>query len=249
MREQIQLSLTIGFLIAIFASAGPAKAQSTDTVVAAHYPPLMIDGDDARPGLAIEALQEAARRADRQINIEFVPFERAQYELLTQTGTIMPALFQGKANDDDFLWVAELGQARLRFATLDGPVNTYDAARALGVIVVETGTTADATLTDLGFANVVRVHAPGASAQMLASGRADAWLLSDRLIAKTWADLSFSDPLVFGNIVREIPISLVANRDLPPEVTATYRAAYQEMQDDGTMDQLRERYDFVPLEP
>ena len=188
-------------------------------------------------------------RAGREISIDFLPFERAKHVLLTEPATLMPALFKGKRNDDAFHWIAEIGRANLRFGALARPVNSLDEARDLQAVVVEIGTTAEALLDNHGFDNLIRVTSPEASARMLAAGRADAWILSDRLMRKTWADLGLSDALIFGDVVHETPIFLVASPTLPAEVSAAYRRAIEGMRRDGRFQQLAERYDFSAARP
>ncbi|MEM8537892.1 MAG: hypothetical protein AAGF56_08530, partial [Pseudomonadota bacterium] len=82
------LSIRKLFAAAVFAAA-PCLGHATDTVVAAHYPPLMIETDTERPGYAVEVLQEAARRAGRDIEITFLPYERAMFRVQNDPATLM----------------------------------------------------------------------------------------------------------------------------------------------------------------
>ena len=234
------------FLIALAAVVclpwSPALAQPADRVVAAHYPPLMVADNAERPGYAVEILREAAERAGRQVDITFLPFERAIFEVQNGAATLMPSLFKGKKRDDLFLWVIDINVAELRFASLGAPVDDLDSARALGSIVVETGTTGEALLTQFGFDNVTRLHDPTASARMLEARRVDAWFLTERNMQRVWSALDASPPLVFGNVVHSVPIALVASPTLPDDVAAAYRDAVRSMQEDGTLSEILERY-------
>ena len=220
-----------------------STASAQDQAVAAHYPPLMIDGEPDRPGLAIEIFKEAGRRAGRDVELTFLPFARALFALKGDAPIFMPALFQDKANDDLFLWIEQIESARLSFITLGAAINTLEAARALPSITVERGTTADVFLTSRGFNNLRRVANPIVSARMLAAGRTDAWLLANRLAAETWFNLDLDGSLTFGATQHEVPIYLVASRALDPDVTAKYRAALAEMKRDGAMDAILGRYE------
>lgn len=219
-----------------------AVAQPIDKVVAANYPPLMIEGVDEAPGYAIEVLQEAARRAGRAVDISFLPFERAMSAVQSETATLMPALFYGKKRNDQFLWLAQIQSAKLRFATLTDPINSLEAARLVSSVVVESGTTADVLLTDLGFQNVVRVRSPASSARMLKAGRVDAWFQSETILKQAWQQLRFPDGPVLGVLIHEVPIYLIASPALPKEVSETYRTAIESMTSDGTLDQIWARY-------
>lgn len=217
-------------------------AQPIDRVVAANYPPLMITGDPARPGYAIEVLRSAATRAGRDIDLSFLPFTRALTEVRQGPATLMPALFFGKEPSSEFLWLAEIQVARLSLATLSGSVNDLETARRLSAIVVEQDTTADVFLTGKGFDNLVRVSAPEASARMLQAGRADAWLLDQTLTRMVWRQLQFPEPLTFGEPLIEVPIFLVASTGLLEEVAQGYQQAIDAMRTDGTLDALWRKY-------
>ena len=221
----------------------PGLAQPVDRVVAAHYPPLMVAGDLEHPGYAVEILHEAARRAGRSIDVTFLPFERAMFELKNTRSTLMPALFRGKKRDDLFLWLVDINVAELRFASTNAPVNNLEAARALQSVVVETGTTGETLLTQLEFANVTRMHDPAASARMLEAGRVDAWFLTERNMQRVWATLNASPPLVFGDVIHSVPISIVASKALPEDIATAYRVAVQSMFEDGTLGDILKRYD------
>ena len=117
----------------------PVAVLATDRVVAANYPPLMITAEGERPGYAVEVLREAARRAGRDFELTFLPFERAIFALKNEPATLMPALFHGKPDDHKFLWLEEIHRARLVFATVAGRVDDLETARGLSTIVLEAG--------------------------------------------------------------------------------------------------------------
>ncbi|MBY5931994.1 transporter substrate-binding domain-containing protein [Tateyamaria omphalii] len=231
-------------LAALLMIAQALHAQQThvDRVVAAHYPPLMIDGAPGRPGYAIDVLQEAARRAGRSIDLQFLPFQRAVHEILTDDATLMPALFKGKAHDDQILWVVEYHRTGLSFASLSNRVDTIEQARDLSAIVVERGTTSEQVLSQLGFDNLQYTRSPQASANMLASGRADAWLLTEDMMRMTWSMLDMDTALSVGSSIRDIPVFLVASPALPDDTRRAYQTAINAMRNDGTLARLLQRY-------
>ncbi|MEX0308960.1 MAG: substrate-binding periplasmic protein [Tateyamaria sp.] len=228
--------------IAILLVATSVRSQPVDEVVAAHYPPLMIDGATDRPGYAVEVLFEAARRAGRDITVTFYPFERAIHAIVNKDAVLMPSLFQGKNYDDDIMWVAEIQRAELRFASISGRVDTLQQARDLPIIVAERGTTSERLLNSLGFENLQTTRSPTSSAQMLAAQRADAWLLTERLMRSTWTRLDMATPLTVGDIVHEVPVFLAASLSLPDDVAHAYAEAIHEMDEDGTLDRILSRY-------
>lgn len=231
--------LVFGCLLPAF---GQAEERPRDKVVAAHYPPLMIDGNARQPGYAVEVLHEAARRIGRDIELEFLPFERAIHAILTDEQTLMPALFKGKKRDKDILWLAEIQRTGLSFASVSGRVDNVDQARSLPLIVVERGTTSEYFLDRLGFQNVQKTRSPEASANMLSSGRAQAWLLTEQLMRRTWQSMGQDADLVIGDVIHEIPVFMVASQGLSEATRDAYRAAIAEMRTDGTLEQIAQTY-------
>ncbi|MEL6477794.1 MAG: transporter substrate-binding domain-containing protein [Pseudomonadota bacterium] len=225
-----------------FAAAEPVATRPVDTVVAANYPPLMIEGSVERPGYAVDVLRIAAMRANRALEISFMPYERAMHAVRAGPAVLMPALFYGKRRNEGFQWIAQIQAARLRFARIGASVTDLDEARAFDNIVVERGTTADVFLTELGFKNLIHVATPKASALMLQHGRADAWLQDETIIRQTWAKEERPGPVVFGSLIHEVPIFLLGSPTLPPEVIQAYRNAIASMKADGTLVQLWTRY-------
>ncbi len=230
------------FLLVFAIAAIAAPGHTADRVVAANYPPIMIEGEGERPGFAIEILREAARRAGRKVDITFLPFQRAMYTVQMEDATLMPALFKGKKGDEAFLWLVQIQTAKLSFSTTGLRIDDLETARGVGAIVVETGSTPHVFLSQLGFDNLIEVSTPEASARMLLSGRATAWLQSRSAMRNSWAALKQSKPLTLGDVVHQIPIFMVASPTLPDEMIIAYRAAVQAMLDDGTMAAIWGRY-------
>lgn len=227
---------TVGFL------ATSLAAQPVDTVVAARYAPLMIADDTDRPGYAIEVLRAAAAQAGRDIDVSFMPFQRAMHSVKTGPAVLMPALFYGKDSNDQILWLAQIQSAKLRFATLTGRIDSLTAARALDSIAVEEGSTAEVFLTAQGFDNLMRVNVMESSAKMLEAGRVSAWFQNDEAMKKEWRRLEMTTPLDMGDTVHEVPIFLVASPTMPEEVITAYRQAIAVLQEDGTLAKIWERY-------
>ena len=243
------LTRALPVLIALISCllAGTATAQQAtiarDSLVAAHYPPLMIEGDAETPGLAIEIMQVAADRLGRELALEFLPFPRAMLRMDEQPGTMMAALFRAPEREARFRWIAEIHSAKIRFMTLGAPVDSLEQARELRLIGVEKESSADRILTRHGFTNVIRLNDPRASAQMLAAGRIDAWFLTQRLSKRVWKDLDISRPLIAGEVVHEIPIYLVGGLGVPDAVAELYQTVIGEMRSDGTLDAILTKYE------
>lgn len=233
------------FLYVCVLAAVAAPVPAADRIVAANYPPIMIEGAEGRPGFAIEILLEAARRAGRDVAITFLPFQRAMHSLQNEDATLMPALFKGKAGDEKFLWLSQIQTAKFSFSTTGPRVDSLEAAREARSVVTETGSTPHVFLSQLGFQNLILVNTPEASALMLQAGRASLWLQSRSIISDTWASIGPSKTLTLGDVVHEVPIFMVASPTMPEEMILAYREAVQSMEEDGTMAAIWERYDLL----
>ena len=239
--------ITVGLsVLALKCSAFMASALDDtigpDTAVAAHYPPLMVEGNVETPGYAVEILRKAAAYMDRDLSVEFLPFQRAMFMVRESTNTLMPALFRNDSREDDFQWIVQINSAKLSFVTTTMPVKNLEQARALDQIVVENGSSNERLLQGLGFKNLTQTNGPVASAEMLASGRADAWFLTEQLATDTWKRRGFNADLVFGDVMFELPIYLAAGLDFPADLAAEYRTVIEGMVARGEIAALIEKY-------
>ena len=229
---------------AVLVAAPRAKAD-IDQVVAAYYPPLMVSAQGDAPGLANEIIQVAAKRAGRDINIEFMPFQRALHRLQNDPTVMMPALFRNPVREEKYEWIAQVHATQLQFMSLKRRIDTLEAARALGAIGVETGASTETFLLERQFKNLVHVGNPDATARMLQSGRVDAWFLTGPLARGVWQRLGFEEALIVGDLVFEQPVFMVCHVNFPPEIIAAYRDAIAQMQADGTIDAILAKYGMI----
>ena len=227
-------------------AAFPVLAQpqsSPDCVVAAHYPPFIIQGDPKQEGMSIEIIREAAARAGRTIDITFMPFQRALFTLETDPGCIMPALFRNASREHDYRWVATYHSAELGFMTITKQINTLEEGRKLNRVAVETDASADQFLTGLGFENLVHIANPASSAQMLQAGRIDAWVQSPRAARHLWDQLGLRTKLHVGASMYSVPIYVTAGLGYPDELAFAYQNAITAMISDGTVERILTKYD------
>ncbi len=231
----------------IFAQSGTLADQTNrplDRVVAAYYPPLMIDAEADAPGLAVEILRIAANRLDRDLAIEFLPFPRALQAMQNRSDTLMPALFRNDTREDEFLWIAQIDATKVRFLSLDRRVGSLEQARALDKIGVEADSTGDTVLTGMGFQNLERLAGPEMSARMLDAGRIDAWVLTRPLAETVWQRMGLKRQLIPGVILFEVPIYMVAGLGFPEEDALSYRRTIAGMHGDGTVTYLLDKYEI-----
>lgn len=227
--------------MSIFLTAGVAKADA-DRFFAAVYPPLMIEDRETLPGISIEIIREAALRLDREITIEFAPYQRVMHVVQTQNDAMMLALYRNGSREEQFNWVVETHAAKVRFISIGKRIDTIEEARKLAQVGVETGSSADRHLTSLGFENLVRMVSPDRSARMLAVGRIDAWLLTATVANTIWEQLDLKQELIVGDVILNLPIFMVAGRDFPKDTAAIYKVAIEGLIADGTVATIIAKY-------
>lgn len=231
------------YFSSVHTAVADEKPRPTDRALAAYYPPLMIDDGADMPGIAIEILRAAAKRANRNVQLEFQPFQRALNTIQESPDAVMAALFRNESREAQFQWIARIHATKLRFLAIDTQINSLEQARQLGTIGVEAGSTSDRFLSRLGFENLERVSSPDATAQMLAADRIDAWLLTNSLANSVWQRLDLKPPLISGDVIKEFPIYLVAGPSFPKALADTYRTAVEKLHQDGSIKAILARYE------
>lgn len=231
------------FVLASFSHAQETQTPNTpDCVVAAFYPPFVIADRDENAGISIEVIRAAAKRAGREISIEFMPFQRALYTLNKRPNCMMPALFRNESREGSFRWIETYHAAELRFMTLGTPINSIEEGRKLTSIGVETESSADQFLSSLGFENLVRIASTASSAQMLQAGRIDAWAQSATAAQGLWDDLGLQPALQTGDAIYSVPIYVTAGLQYPDDIAAIYQKAIKSIVTDGTVAGILAKY-------
>lgn len=224
------------------ALASPGFAShAPDKVIAAYYPPLMME-NPARPGLSIEILQRAAALSGRTLDITFVPFARAVKTLTRREDYLLPAYFRSPAREASCAWVARTHTVHNVFNTLGRPVDTLDDARKLTRIGVEADTAMDVMLTRLGFDNLIRTSTPLITTQQLRSGRIDAWALTRSIARWVWDDLGHPEHLVQGTPVAIADVYVAASRTVSDNLVEDYAGAIDTLHASGAVREIVARY-------
>ena len=225
-------------LVAFLAGGAQSEAQ-IDRILAAHIPPVMIEGEDSSPGYAIEVLQLASEVAGRKIDIEFLPIQRAIHELGNDKSSIFPSLFRTPAREDVYQWIAPLRTIDMHFITLGDTLGNLDTARKLGNIAVSAGGAPDAVLTDLGFENLVRVQNPDAAALMLTNRRVDAWFTSSSVAGAFKSD---NQDTTISPPIFKLSTFIAAHPDFPADAAQEYRDALNKLRANSALGEIAKKY-------
>lgn len=227
---------------AMFLQPAVGDPGKQDRVVAANFPPIMIEGNQARPGYAIEILRIAAERAGRDIDVDFYPLRRGLAIMQSEGNVIFPSLLRTPEREDKFLWLARIDTEIFEFVSRDTPIDTLDHARRLHSIAVPWAGAAEGFLAGHGFDSIFRVSSSEAAFLMLTHHRVDAWLTSEPIAQRYVTQNSTGIPLVVGQPIYELPAFIASGPDLPPEIAKAYSAAVETMVTDGTIARIADKY-------
>lgn len=230
--------------LGLLMSQARGEAQTApDCVIAAFYPPFVIGDTVENAGFSIDIIRAAAARAEREISIEILPFQRALHRLQSDPSCMMPALFRNSSREAKFQWIETYHAAELSFLSLKAPVNNIEEGRHLARIAVETDASADRFLTGLGFDNLVRLPNPASSARMLHAGRIDAWAQSATAALELWHELKLAPNLYASAPIYSVPVYVTAGLKYPADLAEIYRGAIQSIVADGTVAALVAEYE------
>lgn len=226
---------------ALFAGA-PAVAD-TFTAYTAVLPPYTLGNDLDQPGVSHELVQEISARTGIDIQIEYLPWGRAQETVQNTPNSILFTATRSAAREELYSWITLMAEPREVFVTTGATINSFDEANTAGTIVVLDNTPRQNRLNEAGVADVEAAREAPLAARMLNGGRVVAWYTFDHRAAFVFNVEGF-DPgqLVFGEAQRSPQNWMAAHIDFDPEVAAQIDAAMQEIRDDGTYDEILNRY-------
>jgi polar amino acid transport system substrate-binding protein len=217
-------------------------------LVAADLPPYVIRSVHGKPsGIAIEIMEEAARRLGEPLTIELMPLPRALTQTIHRQDVLMIPPVRSSQREHLYQWVtpildeqflivsdrrfqpAQLKSSDLR--TLDVGVLRYSFGQHLlkQRVGIQGETVADEQL------NAHKLH----------RGRIDAWVAAWNVIlyAQQQDKLS-SQQLVRGEVLMNTQLFLAANKAFPVKEAQRWQAVIDEMRRDGSLARIIRQYNY-----
>jgi len=231
----IASALTAGFL-------APAGSAEILKAVAANLPPYLIENSPQEPGFGYELGAEMAKRAGYQLDIEFMPFARAQLVARETPGKLI-FLVRSPDREAHYSWLVHLYAPKIVFATTKAPIDSIEQAKSVPRVTVVPVSPQEKDLREAGITNLELIENPQLSAKMLESGRVDAWLTHDLRAVYVWNKLGFAPrSLVLGKPMRAEHAYLAAHKDISPLLKDKLGAAMGTMKQDGSYRRLSQKY-------
>lgn len=238
------LSLILGLALAL-----PASAQ-TLTVAADPWPPF-INPDDDRGGVAIEIIREALSRSDYEIELEIVPWARAEAGVRAGDYDILPGTWYTEERAKELKYSEPYVTNELKFIQQDGEDFKYDGLTSLEGKTV-------AVVRDYGYDDAfneadffTREPAPDmmTNIRKLADGRVDL-TIADELVArytineeapKLLDKIDFVDP-PFSS--KELHMTVGRAHPEHETIVSAFNDGLEAMKSDGSYDQILEEYEL-----
>lgn len=235
------LSWVAANLLLLLAS-NAAAAQAVLTAVTANLPPFTIENAPLERGFSYDLVIEMGKRAGFRIEVEFMPWKRAQVVALETPGILIFTLSRSASREANYHWIVRLLETKVGFVSTKGAIDSFAQAKPLLITVVPGGPQSR-ELDQAGVKRVELIEDPNAAAKMLESGRVDGWYTHDLRAAYVWKKNGFATgSLSFGKPIRAQQMYLAANKDISPAVVDKLRAAYDSMLKDGSYAMLFRKY-------
>jgi len=223
----------------------PARAV---VVVAADIPPYVIRSQQGAPsGMAIEVLEEAARRLGETLEIELMPLARALSQTRHRPDVLLLPPARNPQRESQFLWIAPLLEeafvlvshrnhhpAPLTVADLPGlTVGAMRGSHGQSLIPPLEGVTQELVSEEVN------------NASKLARGRIQGWAVAWNTARynQQRAGLPLSD-LVRGQTLQRSMLYLAASPRFSPSEAMRWRGVIQEMRQDGSLARILFQYDY-----
>ncbi|WP_439841732.1 substrate-binding periplasmic protein [Aeromonas taiwanensis] len=223
----------------------PARAV---VVVAADIPPYVIRSQQGAPsGMAIEVLEEAARRLGETLEIELMPLARALSQTRHRPDVLLLPPARNPQRESQFLWIAPLLEeafvlvshrnhhsAPLTVADLPGlTVGAMRGSHGQSLIPPLEGVTQELVSEEVN------------NASKLARGRIQGWAVAWNTARynQQRAGLPLPD-LVRGQTLQRSTLYLAASPRFSPSEAMRWRRVIQEMRQDGSLVRILFQYDY-----
>jgi len=224
MNGRFRQGLLAGLTVITFA-ASSAAAGKTLTAYTSELPPLSLS--ETEKGIAVEMMEAVAERARIDLNIEFVPWKRAQTIVQNTPGTLIFSIGRSDEREQEYAWIAELFATESGFITTGKPINSFAQAVAekptVGVLL---GSGRVQVLNENAVTRLDEIVEEEQILSMLNTGRVDAWYTMLWRAAYLLKEEGFDqDTFAFGNPVYVGHQYLAAHRDFDPELARRLAAA------------------------
>ncbi|SCA56016.1 putative Amino acid ABC transporter substrate-binding protein [Candidatus Terasakiella magnetica] len=249
MRKIINYSVICTIYCLAFLS--PVVAQEKMTrVITTHMPPYSINEGFFRIGAIMDIVQEMRKIVGRSYQVEFLPWKRAQKEVIeferSKGNAVIFPLGRTAKREEDYRWIVKIITDPIALhAVKNIPITSYEDVKDLkvGVLTSSSGLQLlkKAKFTDIyTCANVVMC------AKMLNAGRIDVWLAPGLVAPYVFDKLEMNiDRLKYGYVLKYMDFYLAGAKEMPDNKVLLWLKAYDLLKAQGRIEQILENYQYT----
>lgn len=240
----IALSLFIGVTIA--STSSPSQAQTINKLLMSSEPLLAKTNADGHvQGIFADVFLNAAKEANRQVEVTQLPWKRAQKIAQDGESIAIGPLTRNTRRENQYKWIGPLFPFRIVYMTAAGQprIETLEQARSLK-IGIKGGSAAvfAAKKHKIPESQQVMVAQQDLILGMLLRDRIDAWLVWDIIAHRTVQEFSKGAKLQTGYTDEFGDLYLAASPSVPDSEIQIWREALKRVVDRGDLAQITHKY-------
>ena len=244
------ISQSLILLIALSMSGVSAKDLDV-TIVTEILPPYQFKNEAGElDGYSVEVMRALLKEAKLDEEIQLFPWSRSYKIANTQPNVIIFSLARTEERLKNFHWIGEIHSETYIFLKLsenkDLVVNDLDDLKDLSILVPR-DSVGDQLLTGLGFTNITRTNGLVQSIQMLQSNRTDLILASDYALKHSITPRGMKrlpQEVIYELKDYSSGIFIAVSQRSDPELIDNLKRAFQTLEQNGTIDQLKKKWDM-----
>jgi polar amino acid transport system substrate-binding protein len=216
------------------------------TILTENLPPLNYLENGVLVGPSVEIVKQIQKRVGSDEQIQVYPWARAYQIALKEKNVILFGMTYTKVRKDKFKWVGPLATKRDILVAKKGSgikISRLEEAKKVKRIGTLRDDTRERLLKSRGFTNLEPVSDEQLNAKKLALGRIDLWTYKIPGL-RTVCDLAGVDYTEFEEVyhLRKIDLMIAFSKKTSDSLVQKWREAFNEMLTDGTILQIRKKW-------
>lgn len=216
------------------------------TILTENLPPLNYVKGGVLVGSSVEIVKEIQRRVGSHEPIKVYPWARAYKMALEEENVVLFGTTHTEARHDIFKWVGPLARKRDILVAKKGAgikITSLEDAKKVKRIGTLREDTRERLLKSHGFTNLESVSDEQKNAKKLVLGRIDLWAYKKPGL-KTVCELAGVDYNELEEVysLREIDVSIAFSKKTSDSIVLMWQKAFKEMSTDGTIEQIRSKW-------
>ncbi len=235
------------FILSYFflAFAHESYAKNQITVITEVYPPYQyLDENNQLQGCSVNVIRALFKITKDELDIQVMPWSRTYVTALNKKNTLVFTIARIKSREPLFHWIGRLDEQKVYFWALKSrrfqPITELQQLKKYSVAVPK-NYFSDIYLTEQGFPYLHRVTIQKQAISMLYYQRIDFIVVREEVMKAFVQDLGFD----FAKVDKVFPlddlnseVSLAMNINSDMNLVETYRKAYQQLIEQGTVKRL-----------